>query len=117
MIANWNSLAFAGLAAIACLAFDCSPARAQTLSFGYTVPGGSVGVTTGNYSYWGGPGYYGGGYTIVAPGAFVAGPVVPAYVRPPVIVGGPLVIRRPYVVARPYVRYYSQPGYYRRVWR
>jgi hypothetical protein len=117
MKANWNSLAFAGVAAVAFVASDCSPAQAQGLSFGYAVPGAPVGVTTGNYSYWSGPGYYGGGYPIVAPGAFVARPVVPAYVRPPVIVGGPLVVRRPYVVARPYVRYYSHPGYYHRAWR
>ena len=36
------------------------------------------------------------------PGAFVAGPVAPVYVRPPVYLGGPVVIPRRYVVARPY---------------
>jgi hypothetical protein len=116
MKANWNSLAFAGLAAFACVASDCSPAQAQASSFGYTGPKGYVSVTTGNDSYWGGLGYYGGGYPVVAPRAFVAGPVLPGYVRPPVILGGPLVIRRPYVVTRPYVRHYLHPGYYRRAW-
>ena len=110
-----NSLAFAGLAAFACVASDCSPAQAQTSSFGYTIPGSTVHVTTGTFSDWGGFFSYGVGYPVVAPGPVLARPVVPAYVRRPVILRSPVVVRRPYVITRPYVRYY--PGYYRRLWR
>jgi hypothetical protein len=110
-----KSLAIAGVTSIACMMFGASPAHAQAYSFGYSGPGVSVGVTS-NYGYFGGTGYYTGGYPILAPGAFVAGPVAPAYVRPPVILGGPLVVPRPYVVARPYARYRPYPGYYRRGW-
>jgi len=120
-----KSLAFAGIGAIACMSIGVSPARAQALSFGYAGPGASVGVTVGNYGYYGGGpyggGYYGGGYyggyPVQAPGAYIAGPVAPALVRPPVYLGGPLVGPRPYVVARPYARYRPYPGYYRRGWR
>jgi hypothetical protein len=121
MITTGKSIAFAGTVAIACMVFGSSPARAQGFSFGYAGPGGSVGVTTGNYGYYGGGyyggGYYGGGYPVLAPGAFVAGPVAPAYVRPPLILGAPLGVPRPYGVARPYARYRPYPGYYRRGWR
>ena len=121
MNTNGKSLALAGAVAIACILLGAPSSRAQGFSFGYAGPGGSVGVTTGNYGYYGGGyyggGYYGGGYPVLAPGAFVAGPVAPAYVRPPVILGGPLVVPRPYIAARPYVRY-GYPGYYsRRGWR
>ena len=116
-----KSLAFAGVGAIACMVLGSSPAQAQAFSFGYSGPGGSVGVTTGNYGYFGGGGYYGGGYyggyPVLGPRAFVAGPVAPVYVRPPVYLGGPLIAPRPYVVAGPYVRYRPFPGYYRRGWR
>jgi hypothetical protein len=121
-----KSLALAGTFAIACMVLCGPTARAQGFSFGYSGPGGSVGVTTGNYGYYGGGyygggyyggGYYGGGYPVLAPGAFVAGPVAPAYVRPPVILGGPLVVPRPYIAARPYVRYGYPGNYYRRGWR
>ena len=44
-----KSLAFAGTVAIACMVLCASTARAQGFSFGYSGPGGSVGVTTGNY--------------------------------------------------------------------
>jgi hypothetical protein len=115
MKAICNSLAFAGLAAFACVASNCSPAQAQTPSFGYTVPGSTVHVTTGTFSDWGEYFYYGVGYPVVAPGPVLARPVVPGYVRAPVILRSAVVVRRPYVVARPYVRYY--PGYYHRVWR
>ncbi len=75
-------------------------------------------MNVGNYGYFGGGGYYGGGYyggyPVVAPGAFVAGPVAPAYVRPPVILGGPAVYPRAYVVGRPYGAYRTYPRYYRR---
>jgi hypothetical protein len=116
MKATWKSLAFAGLAAYACVASGCSPAKAQSLPFGYLGPAGSVGVTTGNYGYWGGLGYYTAGYPVLAPRAYIAGPITPVYVRPPVILGGQVVVRRPYVAVRPYARYYPRPVYYRRVW-
>jgi hypothetical protein len=112
-----NLLAFVSIGAIACIMLGASPAHAQAFSFGYSGPGVAVGVQTGNFGYFGGTGYYTGGYPVLAPGAFVPGPVVPAYVRPPVLLGGPLVVPRPYVVARPYARYYRPyPGYYRRGW-
>jgi hypothetical protein len=126
MKTNWKSLAFAGIAAIACTTLSSSPAHAQALSFGYAGPGGSFGVTAGNYGYYGGGpfggSYYGGGYyggyPILAPGAYIAGPVAPALVRPPVVLGGPLVVPRPYgYYGRPYARYRPYPGYYRRGWR
>ncbi len=124
MKANWKSLAFAGLGALACMAFDCSRVQAQGISFGYSVPGVSGGMTVGNYGYYGGGplggGYYGGGYyggyPVLAPGAFVAGPVAPVLVRPPVYLGGPLVGPGPFV-GRPFVRYRPYPVYYRRGWR
>ena len=113
--------ATAAAVAIACMAFTCSPAHAQAFSFGYAGPGVSVGVNAGNYGYFGPGGYYGGGYfggyPVVAPGAFVAGPVAPAIVRPRVYLGGPVVMPRPYGVVRPYGRYIRPyPGYYRRGW-
>ena len=50
-------------------------------------------MNVGNYGYFGGGGYYGGGYAggypVLGPGAYVAGPVPPVYVRPPVYFGGP----------------------------
>ena len=119
MKANWKSLAFAGLGALACMALDLTQAQAQGVSFGYSVPGVSGGVTVGNYGYYGGGpyggGYYGGGYPILAPRAYIAGPVAPVVVRPPVFVGGPLIGPGPFV-GRPFVRYRPYPGYYRRGW-
>jgi hypothetical protein len=112
-----KSLAFAGVGAIACMMLGAPRAHAQAFSFGYSGPGVSVGVQTGNPGYFGGAGYYTGGYPILAPSAFIAGPVAPAFVRPPVLLGGPVVLPRPYVVARPYARYRPYPGYYRRGWR
>jgi hypothetical protein len=112
MKTTWKSLALVCITAIACMMLGSSPARAQTFSFGYSGPGVSVGVNTGSYGYFGGPGYYTGGYPILAPNAFVAGPVAPIYVRPPVVLGGPIIAPRPYVVARPYARYRPYPGYY-----
>ena len=116
MKTTWKTFAIAATVAIACMAFNSSLVRAQGFSFGYSGPGVSVGVNTGNYGYFGGGGYYGGGYyggyQVLAPGAFVAGPVVPAYVRPPVYVGGPILAPRPYVVARPFGGYRAYPGYY-----
>ena len=47
-----KSLAFAGIGAIACMMFSSSPAHAQAFSFGYSGPGVSVGVKTGNYGYF-----------------------------------------------------------------
>ena len=117
---TWKTLAAAGIVAMACMAFYVPTANAQGFSFGYAGPGVSVGVTAGNYGYFGGGGYYGGGYyggyPLLAPGAFVAGPVAPVYVRPPVYRGGPVVIPRRYV-AGPYAGYRPYPGYYRRGWR
>jgi hypothetical protein len=123
MKTNWKLLAFAGLGALACVAFDGSRARAQGFSFGYAGPGGSFGINTGNYGYYGvgplGGGYYGGGYyggyPLLAPGAFVAGPVAPVVVRPPVYVRGPLIGPGPFI-GRPLVRYRAYPGFYRRGW-
>jgi hypothetical protein len=116
---TYKTLATAGTVAIACMAFSCSSAQAQAFSFGYVGPGGSVGVNAGNYGYFGGGGYYGGGYyggyPVLGPRAFIAGPVAPAYVRPPVYLGGPaVVVPGPYVVGRPFGRYRPYPGYYRR---
>jgi hypothetical protein len=118
---TWKTIATTGTVAIACMAFNGSPVHAQGFSFGYAGPGGSVGVTAGNYGYFGGGGYYGGGYAggypVLGPGAYIAGPVPPVYVRPPVYLGGPALIPRPYVVGRPYARYRPYPGFYRRGWR
>ena len=44
-----KSLAFVGIGAIACMLLGASPAHAQAFSFGYSGPGVSVGVQTGNY--------------------------------------------------------------------
>jgi hypothetical protein len=116
----FKTLATAGTVAIACMVFGSSSAHAQGFSFGYSGPGGFFGVNTGNYGYFGGGGYYGGGYyggyPVLAPRAFVTGPVAPVYVRPPVFLGGPAVFPRSYVVGRPYGWYRPFPGYYRRGW-
>jgi hypothetical protein len=116
MKATWKSLVFAGVSVYACVASGCSPAKAQSLPFGYLGPAGPVVVTTGNYGYWGGLGYYRAGYPVLAPRVFIARPTTSAYVRPPVILGGQVVVRRPYLAVRPYARYYPRPVYYRRVW-
>ena len=117
MKTTWKSFALAAVAAIACMTLGSSPAHAQAFSFGYAGPGVSVGVNAGNYGYFGGTGYYTGGYPVLAPSAFIPGPVAPAYYRPPDVLGGPVVVPRPYVVARPYARYRPYPGYYyRRGW-
>jgi hypothetical protein len=117
MKTTWKSLAFVGVGSVACLMLGSSPAHAQAFSYGYSGPGVSVGVTAGNPGYFGGTGYYTGGYPVLAPSAFIAGPVAPGYYRPPVVVGGPLIAPRAYVVGRPYARYRPYPGYYRRGWR
>jgi hypothetical protein len=115
---TWKAFATTGTVAIACMAFNPSSARAQGFSFGYAGPGASVGVNVGNYGYFGGGGYYGGGYyggyPVLGPGAYVAGPVAPVYVRPPVYLGGPRVFPGPYIVGRPNLGYRPYPGYYRR---
>src|SRR5262249_9476046 len=71
MNTTWRSLEYAAVAAIACMTLSSSPAHAQAFSFGYSGPGVSVGVNTGNYGYFGGAGYYTGGYPLLAPSAFV----------------------------------------------
>lgn len=127
MKTNLKSLALAGITAIGCLAVGAAPARAQGFSFGYSGPGGSVGVGIGGYGNYGGgyynpgyygPGYYGpgyyGGYPVGAPGPLVVGPVAPVVVRRPVILPGPLIGPGPYVVRRPFYGYGPYPRYYRR---
>jgi hypothetical protein len=117
---KWKTIVILGAVALACMALDSSTAKAQNFNFGYSGPGVSVGVNAGNYGYFGGGGYYGGGYyggyPVLAPRAFIPGPVVgPGYVRGPIL-GGPVVYPRAYGYARPIARYRPYPGYYRRGW-
>ena len=85
MNTNGKSLAFAGAWRLHA-SFLRAVCTAQGFSFGYAGPGGSVGVTTGNYGYYGGGyyggGYYGGGYPVLAPSRIYRRPSRPCLRAP-----------------------------------
>jgi hypothetical protein len=112
MKTNGKSLALLGGLAVGCFAVGNTPARAQGLSFGYSGPGVSVGVTTGGGFYGGG--FYGGGYPVVTPGPVVVAPYPQVVVQRPLYVARPFFGPRPFYGPRVYGGYRPYPYYYRR---